>query len=326
MRVVLPDTLKEIKGNPFSNCPAMKEIVVSGNHPRFAFAGGALTDRQNHRLICFLSGTDTAQYTVPSGIESIGADAFRGCAALTDITLPDSVSVLEDGCFAGCTGFTAVALPEGVKTMGSLCYAGCIGLQSVDLPYSLIEVGDNPFMDCPALKDIYLTDDHPVLLFKSGMLMHTWEQRLVSCLPARMSTAVTIIDGVMTVGNYAFYGCKQLNQITIPQTVTDIGDYSFAYCTGLKEIILPDSVETLGKYSFSDCTGLTAVTLGKGLKSIMEGCFYGCRLTEIAIPKSVKKIGDFAFEQANPPTLLVKSGSYAQKYAKKQNLPYEKVK
>jgi tetratricopeptide (TPR) repeat protein len=84
-------------------------------------------------------------------------------------------------------------------------------------------------------------------------------------------TKVTIGKGVRTIGRLAFYGQKNLTEITIPDSVTQIDDYAFAYC------------------------GLTSVTFGRGLQTINNSAFRDNNLTSVTIPASVKEIDAYAF-------------------------------
>ena len=107
------------------------------------------------------------------------------------------------------------------------------------------------------------------------------------------------IDGksVTSIGEYAFYKCTSLTEITIPDSVTSIGEYAFRGCTSLTEITIPDSVTSIGQYAFCVCTSLTEITIPDSVTSIGEGVFFGCTsLTEITIPDSVKYIGEEAFK------------------------------
>lgn len=56
-----------------------------------------------------------------------------------------------------------------------------------------------------------------------------------------VNKSITIItekdlDGVTSIGIYAFYYCTSLTDITIPGSVTRIGERAFSYCTSLKSI------------------------------------------------------------------------------------------
>jgi hypothetical protein len=70
------------------------------------------------------------------------------------------------------------------------------------------------------------------------------------------------------------------------------------YCTSLKSIAIPDSVTEIGKHAFLDCESLESVI----------------------IPDSVTKISDYAFEVCNNLTIHCNKGSYADTYAKKNDI------
>jgi hypothetical protein len=88
-------------------------------------------------------------------------------------------------------------------------------------------------------------------------------------------TAITIPDGVTTIGMEAFFGCSSLTAITIPDGVTTIGIEAFYGCSSLTAITIPDSVTTIGNSAFSDCSALTKLILSPAV-SIGEDCFSNC--------------------------------------------------
>jgi hypothetical protein len=109
-------------------------------------------------------------------------------------------------------------------------------------------------------------------------------------------TEITIPDSVTSIGYGTFSGCTSLTEITIPDSVTSIGEYAFRGCTSLTEIKIPDSVTSIGQYAFCVCTSLTEITIPDSVTSIGEGVFFGCTsLTEITIPDSVTSIEGYAF-------------------------------
>ena len=126
---------------------------------------------------------------------------------------------------------------------------------------------------------------------------------------------VTIGDGITSIGDYAFYSCRGLTELTLPNSVTSIGN--------------PNSVTSIGNSAFGGCSGLEKITVDGGNKrydsrdncnsiietgtntlivgcknsvipnsvtSIGDGAFRGCSgLTELILPNSVTSIGEYAF-------------------------------
>lgn len=99
--------------------------------------------------------------------------------------------------------------------------------------------------------------------------------------------------------------------------LTSIGGWAFSYCRGLTSVTIPDSVTSISDYAFYDCSGLTSVTIGNSVTFIDTSAFYGCSgLTSVIIGNSVTTIGVDAFSDCsklktirvsavNPPTLDV---------------------
>lgn len=133
---------------------------------------------------------------------------------------------------------------------------------------------------------------------------------------------------VTSIGNYAFYRCSELTDVTIPKSVISIGDFAFWYCsklisvsipdsvisigrrafqkTKLSAISLPDSVKILGSHAFCDCTRLTEVSIGTNITNIDEYTFFGCKnLTVVELPENVNNLGFYAFNSCTKLTTVI---------------------
>ena len=98
------------------------------------------------------------------------------------------------------------------------------------------------------------------------------------------------------IGAYAFYECKNLENIVIPDSVRHIGECAFKRCYRLKTIKIPKNIKNLYHGTFMDCGNLYEVKLNDSLYSIGADCFYRCNiLTDIILQNSVKEIGRDAF-------------------------------
>lgn len=112
---------------------------------------------------------------------------------------------------------------------------------------------------------------------------------------AKKIKTAKIGEGITTIGDSAFSGCKSLESITLPSTVTRIEQYAF-YGTGLTNVTLPGSVDSIGMYAFADCSQLASVDIGNGVEEIDHAVFYRClELKKVYLPDSIHIIREGAF-------------------------------
>ena len=116
---------------------------------------------------------------------------------------------------------------------------------------------------------------------------------------------------VTTIGKEAFCAgryeqCANLTSITLPEGLTTIEDFAFMGCKKVKEIIVPDTVTTINAGAFQECVQLEKLILPKGLTTISVQMCIGCQsLKEIKIPDSVTEIKDAAFAEAGLETVTI---------------------
>ena len=179
-----------------------------------------------------------------------------------------------------------IIIPNSVTSIEGEAFAYCSSLKSINIPISVTSIERNAFASC-------------VLL-----------------------TSITIPNSVTCIGYSAFYNCASLTSIDIPNSVTSIGGEAFAYCSSLKSINIPNSITHIGEGAFYNCTSLTSINIPNSVTSIGSGTFDCCTsLTSINIPSSVTSIGYEAFGGYTNLTIYCEQGSYAETYAKENNIP-----
>ena len=83
--------------------------------------------------------------------------------------------------------------------------------------------------------------------------------------------------------------------ITVPETVKSIGDKAFYGCKNLRELNLPDNCE-IGKYIVKECEHLRGFTIPATMKNLDYNEFYNCKgFSEIKIPATVEYVSSSAF-------------------------------
>ncbi|MDR0623387.1 MAG: leucine-rich repeat protein [Treponema sp.] len=228
--------------------------------------------------------TNLSSITLPGSVTTIGNDAFFK-SDLTSITLPEGVTSIEERTFTDCTNLTSIKLPDGLTTIGNDAFSGCTSLTSIKLPKGIISIGSSAFAGCTNLISIELPD------------------------------GLTGID-------YRVFGyCTNLTSIKLPDGLTSIGTGAFTECTNLASITVPEGVTTIGNMAFLNCTSLSSITVPNGVTSIGDSAFAYCtNLASVTLPESVTSIGEKAFSECPSLVIYCSPGSYAEQYAKENDI------
>ena len=87
---------------------------------------------------------------------------------------------------------------------------------------------------------------------------------------------VTVPEGVVSIGDYAFEDCFNLIEVTLPESLRTIGEGAFSGCGSLTAAALPEGLAELGAYAFRNCGSLTRLNLPDSLQIMGANPFAGC--------------------------------------------------
>lgn len=86
---------------------------------------------------------------------------------------------------------------------------------------------------------------------------------------------IDLSEQITSIGNYAFFQCYQLTDVTGGDDITNIGAYAFS-ASKLTKAFIPDNVETIGEYAFYSNSALKEVIFGPKVKSISSNFITYC--------------------------------------------------
>lgn len=244
----------------------------------------------------FAGGDKITNIQLPSGLERIGDDAFRGCnnyiltyydfnqmleidygeinsnpmslaksVGVSTGSLPDEISIdrnVKARAFQGAKWLKTLIIEPNVTSIGKYAFCDCVNMTSVTLSETLKSIGESAFEKCRSLIEI------------------------------------TIPSATETIERYAFLYCTSLEKATIKAPITTLNEGLFKGCTKLNTVNLPKETQTIGMNTFYN-TSLTSLPLpeagGEGLKTIGESAFAGCKIQSLVIPSSIVSIDKYAF-------------------------------
>ena len=284
---VIPNSVTSIGDSAFYDCRSLSNIVISNSVTSIgdsAFEGckslGSLVIPNSVTNIgkgAFKWCKSLAEVVIPNSVTNIGEFAFCGCSSLAEVVIPNSVTNIGKGTFANCSSLAEVVISDGVTSIGNNAFMSCSSLEYISIPKSVICLNGNPFY----LWNGKLECLSPNFIYEDDVLFNKDKSKIISFRNQKL-TLYVIPDGVTSIGDSAFYGCRSLSNIVIPNSVTSIGDSAFKGCKSLGSLVIPNSVTNIGKGAFKWCKSLV----------------------EIVIPNSVTSIGDSAFRHDNFPNDL----------------------
>lgn len=209
-------------------------------------------------------------------------------SSLEEVVLPNTVTSINNGAFSRCYNLIKVTIPDGVAYIGGAAFEDCRQLKDITIPDSVEAIGSSAFAGCSSLESIIIP------------------------------------DGVKVIDSYVFAGCEKLSKIQLPNNLKEIRYDAFKKCTNLTEITIPSSVTKVYSDIFEECKSLKSVILPSGLKKVEFFMFNKCTgLTDVTIMGSDTSIDETAFNGCSNFTIHAPAGSSAEKFAKKNKIPFE---
>ncbi len=107
--------------------------------------------------------------------------------------------------------------------------------------------------------------------------------------------AVTVPEGVHTIGKGAFKACVSVKKVLLPAGLRRIEEEAFKGCRNLEEAEIPEGVSYIGAYAFHRCHSLRKISLPVSVTELGDCVFLYCDSLEEARIPGVCRVGAQAF-------------------------------
>lgn len=164
----IPDGVTYLAGRSFCHCNNLKNITVPesvklANYNPFESCTAKVNQADftiQDKCLVSVRADYEGEFVIPSGVNEIGAYAFKDCTAIKCIIFTEDVKYIDEGAFKGCTGLTEVNLPSSVVSIGASAFEDCENLEKVAFNpetnnTTIQEIGDKAF----AGTKVTFTDD-----------------------------------------------------------------------------------------------------------------------------------------------------------------------
>lgn len=201
----------------------------------------------------------------PSSLKKIGEKAFAG-TGLTHVELPPSVESIGMQAFSFCRGLSSVEFYDGLKVISQQAFEGC-PIQDVYIPASVEKLGTDSFLAISTyqgqLVPTFRIDSFNTSLIADGIALYKATDNGYTLLKAYSPalrplpntelpepTHYTVKARTTAIAPHAFARAAMLESIALPEGLLTIGDMAFWDCNRLAEIHIPESCTAISPKAF----------------------------------------------------------------------------
>ena len=218
--VSLPASLETIYGNPFSAMNELSTLSISPENMEFTVVDNVLFTKDLSRLIAYGRARTYTSYTVPTGVEIIGENAFDQILSLEELILPEGLVEIEN---------------RGVFWLG---------LTSIEIPSTLETIGHNVFVLMEGLEAFEVHEDNENFMSFEGVLFSKDLSVLYAYPSNRNGLNYHIPCGVIEVESGAFWGAE-ITELYLSRTVEVLRGGAFMGISSFESVYVPNSISTM---------------------------------------------------------------------------------
>ena len=328
--ILLPESLESIDKLAFNGCSSLDGTITL---PKGLKTIGEVAFQNCSKLTGTLNLPDTIEtigqfafnncssltgdLVIPNSITTISRASFQSCKGLTGkLVLPDSITTIEGWAFYTDRFTGTLTLPSKLETLGEAAFGANTNFENtkIVIPASLKKIGidyevngenlglsTHDFYNFGAkaekLEAFEVEEENENFVAIDGVLYTKDKKRLISYPRNKKGDTYEILDGVVTLDEFAFASNMNLQTLKVPdsltfeprkkgirmENITPVTTALYSY-SAIQDIILN---ETNPNY-----TSIDGVVYTKDKKELL--CVSTGRTKEVIIPDGVETIIDYA--------------------------------
>ncbi|MCL2106962.1 MAG: leucine-rich repeat protein [Oscillospiraceae bacterium] len=341
--IVLPASLQEILPGAFDGAAGAQGFSLLIGSAAFSAEDGILYDAGGTQLVAYPGGRQSAGFTLPDRVTSVGARAFSGNSHLAQLNVGLEAAQWAANAVRQCPALVMYGYeysPAHLYAMGeAVPFVPVHTADDIDFtpPTKVNYIVRQPLdTDGMALWLLY-SDGTEYQVFSGYTLSEFQNQtsgpRTITLTFHRFTPSFTVIvsESDSQVYRYTLQpnGTAQLvrylgsgGYLVIPAAidgypVSSLGMSLFEGNQSITGIYVPENIKEIHNRALANCNSLTEIVLPEGLLKINNEAFYHCAALEsVNIPSTVTEIGSYAFAEcaslltAEIPDAALSVGSY----------------
>ena len=266
--LVIPEDVTCIKDLAFYNTTITNvifnnKLITIGNHAfsNCKSASGQLILPDSVEIIgdgAFTEATFSGRLILPHNLKSIGANAFyfySGGHYSGDLEMPENLRYIPDQCFCNC-GFTGTLNLGNVTVLSPNCFFRNNFSGVLIIPEGVVDIPANSFYG----------NRFTNIIFPSSLKTISNQDNMFGGLYGAFGDNYALCEqlvfpeGMVSIGEGAFKGCRNLLAISLPSTIQSISSQAFSECYYISNItceaiepptILSNTFEGVAKDNFA---------------------------------------------------------------------------
>ena len=211
---------KDGSQSPYDDCAYIRNIRAGAAYSNFGYFFGTTEKTGTTEVV-----QNTTTYYIPSSLRKVTsatsgiADfAFENCSMLEEINIAGA-DYIGKHAFKSCTSLKRLNsttngvfnLPEEATEIREYAFYNCSQLVQITTGSDIKSIGQYAFSGCTALSKMNSTT----------------------------AGSIIMLEGLESVGTYAFQNVANAKTVVVPSTVTSIGASAFSGCSAIESISLP---------------------------------------------------------------------------------------